>query len=486
MSPNKENIHLTNWEIVSVNPTNKNWTWKDLFCFWTVGTQSIISFALLGSLYLLYDLNFYEVFLGSILASILVYFFSNLAGTPSLKHGIPFPVFLRISTGYLGAKYISLLRGFVGLFFFGIQTFFISKSIGYLIRITLFNIDSNILDNEIFLIFFMSMNLIDWLSFVLTLIIQFLIFSNGQKAIKNFVNFSAMFVYFGLILFFLILISDNNLYVVDTLIDKLNISEGFSQFKINNLIGISGTLFAYYSILILNFGDYSRYVKNTKELNKGNISLTFSLILFSFLVLTIIIGSDIYFRSNNISISSILTNPTDIIGKLDNTILTVFVLIFVLFASSSTNLIANYIPAQNIIINLAPKALNIKNVSLIIGVIGLIIGSTWLVFLSQSGILSLIDTIGSLFGPIFGIIIIDYFYVKNKSVNNKDLYSLDSSAEYYFTNGWHIKAIYALLIGFIFSAATIWNSELQFLHSYSWFIGAITSTLVYYLLSNKN
>ena len=117
VSPNKENIHLTNWEIVSVNPTNKNWNWKDIFCFWTVGTQSIISFALLGSLYLLYNLNFYEVLFGSILASILVCFFSNLGGAPSQRHGIPFPVFLRISTGYLGAKYISLLRGFVGLFF---------------------------------------------------------------------------------------------------------------------------------------------------------------------------------------------------------------------------------------------------------------------------------------------------------------------------------------------------------------------------------
>ena len=198
-----------------------------------------------------------------------------------------------------------------------------------------FNIDSNFLDNEIFLIYFMSMNSIDWLSFILTLIMQFIIFSNGQKVIKNFINFSAMFVYFGLFLFFLILISDSELYVLDTLKDKLNISYGFNQFKLVNMIGIAGTLFAYYSILILNFGDYSRYVKNTKELKKGNLSLAFSLILFSFLVLSIIVGSDIYFRSNNISISSILTNPTDIIGKLDNTILTVVVLIFVLFASLS-------------------------------------------------------------------------------------------------------------------------------------------------------
>ena len=86
MSPIKENIHLTNWEIVSVNPTNKNWNWKDIFCFWTVGTQSIISFALLGSLYLLYNLNFYEVLFGSILASILVCIFSNLFVRPRLVH----------------------------------------------------------------------------------------------------------------------------------------------------------------------------------------------------------------------------------------------------------------------------------------------------------------------------------------------------------------------------------------------------------------
>jgi hypothetical protein len=30
----KENFPLKNWEIVSINPNNKNWNWKDLFCFW--------------------------------------------------------------------------------------------------------------------------------------------------------------------------------------------------------------------------------------------------------------------------------------------------------------------------------------------------------------------------------------------------------------------------------------------------------------------
>ena len=48
MSPEKEKIALTNWEIVSVNPVEKNWNWKDIFCFWSVGIQSIVSFALIA------------------------------------------------------------------------------------------------------------------------------------------------------------------------------------------------------------------------------------------------------------------------------------------------------------------------------------------------------------------------------------------------------------------------------------------------------
>ena len=175
MSPEKEKIALTNWEIVSVNPVEKIWNWKDIFCFWSVGIQSIMSFALIASIYLLYNLNFYEVFLGSLLAVILVCFFSNLIGKPSQKHGIPFPVFLRVSTGYRGAKFISLLRGAVGIFFFGVQTFFISKSIGYLIRLFLFKINSSLLEKDILFNYFMSMNLIDWVAFVITIFIQYLV-----------------------------------------------------------------------------------------------------------------------------------------------------------------------------------------------------------------------------------------------------------------------------------------------------------------------
>ena len=59
------------------------------------------------------------------------------------------------------------------------------------------------------------------------------------------------------------------------------------------------------------------------------------------------------------------------------------------------------------------------------------------------------------------------------------------NSTYYYSGGWHIKAIYSLFIGFIFSASTIWNVDLRFLQSFSWLIGALMSSITYYLLANR-
>ena len=97
MSQQKTNNSLLNWDLVTVNPTDKNWNWKDLFCFWGVSIQSIMGFSLIASLYVVYNLNTFVVLVGTVFGSLLVYFFSNLIGKPSQKFGLPFVVLLRSS-----------------------------------------------------------------------------------------------------------------------------------------------------------------------------------------------------------------------------------------------------------------------------------------------------------------------------------------------------------------------------------------------------
>ena len=160
-------------------------------------------------------------------------------------------------------------------------------------------------------------------------------------------------------------------------------------------------------------------------------------------------------------------------------------LIFILIASASTNLIANLIPSQYTLINFLPSSLSIKSANLIIMILSFLVGSFWLVYLSQIGILSFIDTFGAFFGPLFGLMISDYYFIKKSVLNNKDIYSLEKEGTYYYTGGWHLKGLYSIILGFIFSASTIWNSNLMFLQPYSWIIGAFVSALVYFLLTKE-
>ena len=485
MIQEKSNIQLTNWELVSVNPSNKIWNWKDLFCFWGNTIQSIIGFSIIASLYLVYELNVSVVFFGTFAASLLVVFFTNLIGKPSQKHGIPFPVFLRTSMGIFGAKYVAILRGLVAIFMFGVQTFFLSKSIGYLIRISLFSIDSTFLDKEIFTLFFYGLNIIDWFSFVFAIFFQIYLFRKGQIFNKIIINISALFVYIGLILFCAIIASTNLVDVVDSFKDLLVFDNVISKSNISPFLTVFGTMFAYFSIVIVNFGDFSRFVKNESELKKGNLSLLINLIFFSIFAIFIVIGADIILNKNLQVMDRILVSPTDIIGKFDNIFLSVTALFFILFATASTNLIANFIPSQNCLINLMPSKLNPTSSGLIIGILGFFIGALWVPLLSQIGILSIVDTFGAFFGPIFGIIIADYYLIKEKEIVNKDIFSTNENGAYYFSGGWHLKAIYALLVAFVFSAATIWNPEFRFLQSYSWLIGAFIGFMMHYLLSKK-
>ena len=485
MNHNKPKYTLSNWELVSINPNDKNWDWIDLFYFWGNNIQSVIAFSLIGSLYLIYELNVFVVLFGTLIGSIFVYIFANLIGKSSQKYGLPFPVILRSSLGINGAKYFGLLRGLVGLSMFGIQTYFLSKLFSYIIRIIIFSIDNTVLDQDIFLVFLLGLNMIDWVAFIFALVLQTFLFSKSHHFNRSIIKFSAIIVYTGMLLFFLIVLLYDTKTVSTAFADIFSLSSVFDKSNIAPLITVAGTIFAYFSVIIVNYGDFSRYVKNENELKKGNMSLILNLLIFSFFSVFIVIGSDIFLNKNLENMERILTNPMDIVGKIDNIQITIIVLFFIIFASAPTNLIANYIPTQNALLNFLPARLNIKSIAIIITIVGFIIGILWLPLFSQIGILVFIDTIGSFFGPLFGVMIVDYYFIKKSNLSNKDIFSLDKESLYFYSNGWHLKALHALTLGFIFSASTLWNENLMLFQSYSWLIGAFISSLTYYLLTSK-
>ena len=344
--------------------------------------------------------------------------------------------------------------------------------------------DNQILSNEYLLMFFNGLNPLDWFALFITLLFQIYLFTKGPETNRIFIKFSAFFFYFGLVIFFIMIIAENYNALVNSLILSTNVENVIAKKNLLPLFYVTGTMFAYFSILIVNYGDFSRYAKNNKEMKLGNFSLIINLIIFSFFALLLTIGADIILTKNSISAEKILTNPNDIIAKFNNSVLTVFSLIFILISMLSTNLIANYIPSQNALINFLPNSLNINRTSYIIIFFGLLIGGFWLSIFSQSNTIFIIDNITGFFGPIFGIVVADFYFVKQQKINHKELFYPKDNTEYVYSAGWNYKANYSLIIGFIFSASTIWNPNLVFLESFGWIIGAFISFVLYVLLNN--
>ena len=212
----------------------------------------------------------------------------------------------------------------------------------------------------------LGLNIIDWVSFIIAVLLQVFLFSNGMNFNKKLINISAITVYSGMILFFFSVLLSDVKFTSGAFLNILDLSNFINMNNLGPLATVAGTIFAYFVIIILCFGDFSRYVKNQSELKKGNFSLILNLIIFSSFALFIVSGVDAFLKQDPENLSRILTNPMDIIGKLDDLLITVLALCFIIVASASTNLIANFIPSQYTLINFAPSFLSLKSASYVI------------------------------------------------------------------------------------------------------------------------
>ena len=247
--------------------------------------------------------------------------------------------------------------------------------------------------------------------------------------------------------------------------------------ELTGFVAIVGTMVAYFAAVMINFSDFSRYSKDTKSMKFGNlVGLPANMVLFSALALLITAGAAVVYGEQ-------LTNPTDIVARTDSVLLSIIAAFTFFAATVGINLVANFVPAVNGIANLAPKTLNFNRAGWVASLFALVIGGFWVSLISQIGISAFVNTLGATLAPLYGIMIVDYYWQKKQQLHVNDLYSTDPDAAYSYTNGWNKSALYAFFIGAVFSVATVWIEELQFLTGYAWLFGAVLGGLAYKVLS---
>jgi NCS1 family nucleobase:cation symporter-1 len=83
-------------------------------------------------------------------------------------------------------------------------------------------------------------------------------------------------------------------------------------------------------------------------------------------------------------------------------------------------------------------------------------------------------------GSIAGVLIIDYWLVRNKHLALGDLYR--SKGAYTYTRGWNWRAVAATIIGCALAWGGLILPALAPLYNYAWFVGFGSSAIIHYVL----
>ena len=248
--------------------------------------------------------------------------------------------------------------------------------------------------------------------------------------------------------------------------------------ELSGFIAIVGTMIAYFSAVLLNFSDFSRYAKDKRAMMLGNLAgLPFNMILFSALALALLTtaGAAVVYGEK-------IINPTEIVEKTDSVILSVIAAVTFFAATVGINLVANFIPSVNGIANLAPSKISFRMAGMITSVFALVIGGLWTSFISEFGISNFVNTLGATLAPVYGIMMADYYLLRKQELERADLYDM-TGGRYHYGNGWNDAAMIAFAGAGVFSVATVWVPFLGVLSGYAWVIGAVLGGVIYYHLA---
>ena len=477
---------LYNVDLAPTPKGKKNWGWFEIFNVWANDVQSLFGYTLAASLFLASGLNGWAVFLALILAGFFIMWLVNLSGKPSVKHGIPYPVFARVSMGVFGANFPAMARGLVAMFWYGAQTYAASTAVALLITgVTGISGGSE----------FLGMSGVMWISFIFVSAFQIYLFWQGMDLIKKFLNFAGPAVYIVMIFLMLAIwqkAGGSLLSEVGNIFSGGARSGGFEGLgSFAAFVAVFSIMVGYFAAVVINFGDFARFVKNENEMKKGNLwGLVGNVIFFSFITLMITGGTIAVF-------GEYIAQPTDMVAKVDNMFFTLIAAFAFFSATVGINMVANFVPPAYDLSNLMPQKINFRTGGLITAICGFVIGGLWVSVITKMGMFPFVNTLGAILAPVFGIMIVDYYVIKKEKLDVNALFSDKKGGKYYYNDGFNQKGMLAWAISGYIAIGSVWPNILpgglgNFFANlgggggYAWIIGASLGAIVHLAISNKN
>ncbi len=470
-----DNSQLWNPDLAPTLQSQRTWSWVNISALW-VGMAVCVPAYLLASGLIAQGMSPRQAMATVLLGNLVVLVPMMLIGHAGTKYGVPFPVLLRSSFGTIGARLPGLLRGLVACGWFGIQTWVGGFAIYQIL---------NAISGASFIgepLPFIGIDLAQLLSFLAFWAVQVYFIAKGIESIRWLETFAApLLILSALAMLVWAYINGGgfgNILSRPSQFVAGGLREGqFWQVFWPSLTAMIG----FWSTLSLNIPDFTRYAKSQRDQMLGQaLGLPIPMALLAFVSVAVTSATAVVFGET-------IWDPVVLAGKMGGAAAIVG-LVFLLLATLTTNLAANVVAPANGFSNIAPKRISFKMGGFITAGLGIAIMPWKLLESAGSYLFVWLVGYSSLLGPIAGILIADYFFVRGCKLDVDDFYHRNGKYEYY--KGWNLYALLALalgiapsLAGFLTAIGAISNAPafLVEIYNYAWFVGAFTSGILYWL-----
>ena len=457
---------LYNEDLAPTKREGRRWSAYSIFTLWANDVHSLGNYSFAIGLFAL-GLGGWQILLALLLGAVFLFLLLNLSGFMGEKTGVPFPVMSRIAFGFRGAQVPALIRGAVAIAWFGIQTYLASVVFRVLI-VALIPSAADWDANSV-----LGLSTLGWISFLILWVVQVIIVSYGMEMIRKYEAFAGPVILITMIALAIWMLSNAGWSISWTTPESL--TGGDMWLKI---VGGASLWVAIYGTFVLNFCDFTRNAKSKGSIVRGNFfGIPINMMVFG-AVVVILAGAQ--FRIDG----RVIESPAEIVEEIPNTALLVLACLALLILTVAVNMMANFVAPIYALNNLFPKHLNFRRAALISAVIGLVI-LPWNLYNSPAVIDYFLGGLGAILGPLFGIIMADYWLVRRTKINVKDLYRVDDDGEYHYEQGVNMRAIVALVITAACALVVAFVPVFDVVGDFSWFIGAGLGAIVYLLIADR-
>ncbi|MGW5456745.1 NCS1 family nucleobase:cation symporter-1 [Nocardia sp. NPDC003979] len=461
---------LTNEDLAPLR--KQTWGTYNIFAFWMSDVHSVGGYVTAGSLFAL-GLASWQVLVALLIGIVIVYFFCNLVAKPSQVTGVPYPVICRSAFGVLGANIPAIIRGLIAVAWYGIQTFLASAALD----VVLVKLFPGLAPYAVTADYgFLGLSALGWGSYLLLWVVQACVFWRGMESIRKFIDFCGPAVYVVMFVLCGYLIARAGWSAIDLNLGEVTYT-GWASVPV--MLGAIALVVSYFSGPMLNFGDFSRYGKSFPAVKTGNLlGLPVNFLLFSLLVVvTASLTVPVY--------GELVTDPVATVARIDSTFAIVLGALTFTIATIGINIVANFISPAFDFSNVSPQRISWRAGGMIAAV-GSILITPWNLYNNPEVIHYTLEVLGAFIGPLFGVLICDYYLVRKQKVIVDDLFTMSERGSYYYRKGYHPAAIVATAVGAGVAVFPVLANGLPGMHTaaqYSWFIGCGLGFVTYYLLT---